>query len=431
MHLVTEWFSPDCDWVTEKIDLNGLSLPWLSRWYLGRDNYKFEGGTIEDLRATIIVNITKVVDSMFDTIDYPPITNSNYSATIRSLVVLIEANLDAILLAINGEKSPKMTHIYPRKTPIFMRKADIHWLWISRNTLFHNNLRLFLQNFFYERLLVIILEDVIVAENALQNGKLFEELTRKYAREIEYFSHESVRTSDIDDVRQEWLLTLWACVKQYKGQNFIPFRAYFLRALRNKKIDIIRGAATDKRCMQIHARSCPFLNWETYIEQEVSKAVYRSWEQEYLMWINSSDSLDDTPFEWARLGALWYRTGKSPSEIQIEQTLNKLFQLCCDSLFWRLKHELHQRELDAFHYCYKNGEAPLKRIVEEKFGNCALDWLTRFFRTFWFGKIWFDGEAITIIGIDPDLEQIFTERVKWYIQYDTLILYHIEYHSSN
>ncbi len=421
MFLVTECLSTETgvvDWVKEKIDLSKSTLPWLTRWYLGRDRYSFEGGTAEDLKNIIVARTARVIDSMFDTIDYPPLTDVSYSMTISWLMSLVEANLDSILLAMNGEKSPQIARAFPRKRSMFMGKNDTYWTWVSRNALFYNNLRLFLQNLFYEKVPIMIMRDVITAETAVWNEKAFEELARKYEREIGYFSHDSVKTSNTEDMRQEWLLTLWNCVCRYKGQNFIPFRAYFLRALRNRKIDLIRSANRDKRYMQIRAKSCPFLNWDTYEEQQVSENVHRSWEHEYFMWINSPDSLDDTPFQWIKIGSLWDRTGESPSETHIEEMIGKLFQLCCDKLYWRLEDELQPIELEVFRYWYKNGGELLRRIIEEKFGSSDSEGLMSFLQTFWLGKIWFHEEAITITHIDLGLEQLFIERAKLSLQHD-------------
>lgn len=74
---------------------------------------------------------------------------------------------------------------------------------MTRNALFYANLRLFLGNFFRERSCTIILEDVIMCQDALQDEESFAKLAKQYQKEIYYFSESSGSTLESEDMKQE------------------------------------------------------------------------------------------------------------------------------------------------------------------------------------------------------------------------------------
>lgn len=92
----------------------------------------------------VLRRFRKVIDTLFDTIDYPPLPGSNYPTTLNSLMMLIGCNLDCILLTLNGNEPPEIARIFPGKKSIFFSTDGPYGQCISRNALFYTNLRLFL-----------------------------------------------------------------------------------------------------------------------------------------------------------------------------------------------------------------------------------------------------------------------------------------------
>lgn len=68
-------------------------------------------------------------------------------------------------------------------------------------------------------------------------------------------------------------------------------------------------------------------------------------------------------------------------------------------------------QIRAFQTYHKSGEEILRKIIEENFGKCDPGGLMNFFRTFYNGRISFDGEKMVVTDIDADLQALFSERV--------------------
>lgn len=151
----------------------------------------------------ILTKFRKVIDTLFDTIDYPPLPGSNYPTTLSSLMIFIGSNLDCILSTLNGNEPPEIARIFPGKKSIFFSTDGPYGQCMTRNALFYANLRLFLGNFFRERSCTIILEDVIMCQDALQDEESFAKLAKQYQKEIYYFSESSGSTLESEDMKQE------------------------------------------------------------------------------------------------------------------------------------------------------------------------------------------------------------------------------------
>lgn len=129
----------------------------------------------------------------------------------------------------------------------------------------------------------------------IKSGKIsFSQMIKRFQYALDRFASDSECTPfEEDDMRQEACIVLWNCVNKYSGQNFIPLRQYFLRSLRNKRIDILRGTHADKRKITLKTKS---LSAGSFNESQAHGEITKRYMERYYEWINSPDNDESGSF---------------------------------------------------------------------------------------------------------------------------------------
>ncbi len=427
------WTGEHVHW---EIKLNKLRLPWLSRLYLGRWNYSYSEGGEEDFKALIVERFRSAIRDTVDNFDYRPLRIWNHTETVEAIVAMVQSNLDLLIASFTWEASIEVSP----KTGISRRifnpyKMWIHanwWMWsddapgITKNWLFYLNLRHFLWQCFQNTSLMRIIEDIIMVRRAETDTSCFTSLQQQFQWAIELLVKNEVRTMEPDDLRQEYFIVLWRCVQQYKGQNFGYFRQYFLRSLKNKQNDFLREIITDKRRVRLHSHGCSF-SWNSgdcRTEHELNDITAKRWQTVYHQWLSNPDESDLT-WELARNDqGLSDTCGKSLSRFQIHEWSHTLYRWSSEHMLARVEHLFDPKRISAFRY-WCGAHWIVEKIIEEQFGSLEDRNILKYLRTYWAGRVKFDGDKTVFGEIHPDLKRIFLERLETYLALDPMIQKHV------
>lgn len=401
--------------IRDRGDSDKLSLPGASRLLLWNT---IEPHSREELQIIVIQKINAVLETLCDEFyGTERLAQEHFSESVRAIMVLIRNNLYDIIVGLNGEWSESQTFAWLISMDYELRES-----WIRKNSLFWTNVRIFIAACFRTKKLQHLMLDLIMCEKVQCGTIPFSNILRQFNSELSWFSRSTMDTSDQDDLYQEWCIVLWKCIQQYTGQNYTPFRMYFLKALKNKKIDLERKMSTDKRKIE---RKISRNSWESYLGNEADKVVATRYVHEYHTWLcRENDGTEDDIFiPPDSVGKYFPEVGKSIKKWAIEKWTDFLFDFVTEKLFEAARGRLPGEEAEILKTLYpvkKIGLTFLKYLSEDITNDD--DWwvLRHFLQKYMQWKISFS-EGIYKLWDMGDLQEKFFTMCQEIIRYDYLI----------
>ncbi len=247
-------------------------------------------------------------------------------------------------------------------------------------------------------------------------------MIQRFHYELSRFASDNTHPSEKDDMYQEGCIVLWNCVNKYSGQNFISFRQYFLRSLRNRTIDLLRKMHTDKRKISLRTRSS---STESFNESKANWEVAKRYMDWYHEWLNSADNNWDTSF--VAPNTVWQyfpEIGKSVTEAQKIKAIQDIFDKTIEALCLHVEVQISKKHFDIFKefFSVRNiGMIFLRFLFRNPRENTDLDMMQQnFLQTYMKGRIYFDGKEYCFQNL-WDLQETFLAMCQEIIQKDPMI----------
>lgn len=129
-------------------------------------------------------------------------------------------------------------------------------------------------------------ETVLLQDIALGDSKAFDEVYRHYHGEISRYVFKFIKsTEQTEDLCQEIFLKVWE--KRETLPNLQSFRAYLFTVSKNRVLDFLRHAATERSAREeiIHAS----LQHANYVEETLQSEEYQHYLQKVLLELSPRD----------------------------------------------------------------------------------------------------------------------------------------------
>ncbi len=412
-------FTIEGEEIARTADSKKLSLAGMSRLLLGET---IDEPSREALQVLVSQRICYILEELCDTFygSEKWKIQTDFSERLAAIILLVRENLHDAITGFNGEESKTQ-----QWAGLILMNHDLHTAWVTKNSLFWTNIRIFIASCFRQEKICWLIHDINQCLQVRSGSLPFSQMIERFKHELRKFSCDGINLSDVDDTHQEACLVLWNCVQKYCGRNFIPLRQYFLRSLKNKKIDIVRARNTNKRKISQRTDNS---SAESLSENRAQKEIAKRYMNWYYEWLNTEGDDSGSFFIGpTSIGEYFPEVWKSLTESQKIKATDYLFCLTIDELIMYTKTQIpenHFSMLQEFFSTERFGIIFLRFLfstdLEE---NLNLD---TFFQIYIKGRVSFDWEFYRFWDI-WDLQEKFLTMCREIIEYDPMIQLSIQH----